>query len=128
MRHWLAVPVALLFLSACATSGTKSSAPSNDRNVITADEIAHSSEHNALALIRVVRPGMLNQRGNTSLSNQDPGIVVFLNGQRFGDVAALEGIETSTISEIRYLSAGQAQSSFGPGYPQGVIVVTSRTK
>ena len=128
MRYWLALPAAMLFLSACATSGAKGSAPSRDRNVITADEIAQSSEHNALNLIRVLRPGMLHQRGNTSLSNRDPGIVVFMNGQRYGDVASLEGIETSTISEIRYLSEGQAQSRFGTGFPQGVIVVTTRTQ
>jgi hypothetical protein len=128
MRHWLAVPAALLLLSACASSGAKASSPTQDRNIITADEIARSSEHNALTLIRTVRPGMLHQRGNTSLSNLDPGIVVFMNGQRYGDVASLEGIETTTIEEIRFLTEGQAQSRFGPGYPQGVILVTTRTQ
>lgn len=145
MRHWLAVPVTLLLLSACATSGTKSAppkqdknvmsasgtksaAPKQDKNVISTDEIVRSAEHNALTLIRAVRPGMLTQRGNTSLSNQDPGIVVFLDEQRYGDVSSLEGIEATTISEIRYFSAAQAQSRFGTGFPQGVILVTSRTQ
>ena len=67
MRYRLSVPVVLLILAACASAGAKGSTPKLDRNVITSDEIARSSEHSALNLIRSLRPGMLNQRGNTSL-------------------------------------------------------------
>lgn len=128
MRYRLAVPIALLLFSACASPGARGSSTRQDRNVITEDEISHSSEHNVYNLIRAVRPGMLTTRGRTSITNQDPGIVVFMNGQRFGDISSLEGVETSTVHEIRYLTAAQAQSRFGTGYPQGVIAVTTRTR
>jgi hypothetical protein len=121
-------PVLFLLLSACASAGTKSSTPRRDRNVITRDEIAKSPEHSALNLIRTLRPGMLNERGKTSIANMDPGIVVFLDGQRYGDVSSLDAMEVTTIEEVRYLTAAQAQSRFGTGYPQGVILVTSRTR
>jgi hypothetical protein len=125
----LVIPALLLLLSACASSGaSKSSGPRRDRNVITREEISSSAEHSALNLIRALRPGMLNDRGKTSISNQDPGIVVFLNDQRYGDLSSLDGIEVNSIEEIRYLSAAQAQQRYGMGYPQGVILVTSRSR
>jgi hypothetical protein len=37
-------------------------------------------------------------------------------------------MEANTVEEIRYLTAAQAQARFGTGYPQGVILVTSRTR
>jgi hypothetical protein len=124
----LVIPALLLLLSACASAGSKSSTERRDRNVITRDEIASSPEHSALNLIRSLRPGMLNERGKTSIANADPGIVIFLDGQRFGDISSLDAMEANTIQEIRYLSAAQAQARFGTGYPQGVILITSRTR
>lgn len=129
MRSLLACfAVALLTLAACASPGVQGSTSKRDRNVITRDEIARSPEHSAYNVIRTLRPGMLNQRGNTSIANLDPGIVVFLDGQRYGDVSSLDAMEAATIEEIRYLSAGEAQARFGTGYPQGVILITSRTR
>lgn len=124
-----AVPVLLLLiLSACASAGANKSGDRRDRYVITREEIAQSPEHSAYNVIRTLRPGMLTQRGNTSIAHQDPGIVVFLDGQRFGDISSLDGMEANTIEEIRYLTAAQAQARFGTGYPQGVILITSRTR
>ena len=120
------VTLAILLLSACATSGAKGTSSRADRNVITAEEISQSTEHNAYNVIRVLRPGMLVTRGNTSITHNDPGIVVFLDGQRFGDLSSLQGIEASSLKEIRYLTASQAQARFGTGYPQGVISLTSK--
>ncbi|HET7553174.1 MAG TPA: hypothetical protein VFK04_17910 [Gemmatimonadaceae bacterium] len=122
------LPVLILLLSACASAGSKSSTERRDRNVITRDEISASPEHSALNLIRSLRPGMLNERGKTSIAHADPGIVIFLDGQRYGDVSSLDAMEVNTIQEIRYLSAAQAQARFGTGYPQGVILITSRTR
>jgi hypothetical protein len=129
MRHPLIVPVALLLVTACASSSAKKSGGERrDRNVITRTEIDQSPEHSALILIRTLRPGMLRDRGKTSIAQPDPGIIVFLNGQRYGDLASLDGIEVSTIQEIRYLDAAEAQQRYGMGYPQGVILITSRSR
>lgn len=129
MRPLLACfAVALFALPACASSGVQRSTSRRDRNVITREEIAQSPEHSVYNVIRTLRPGMLNQRGNTSLANLDPGIVVFLDGQRFGAISSLDGMEASTVEEIRYLGAAEAQARYGTGYPQGVILITSRTR
>ncbi len=123
------IPTLILLLTACASSGAKgSSEQRRDRNVITREEISQSPEHNALNMIRSLRPGMLTERGKTSIAQQDPGIVVFLDGQRYGDISSLDGLEVNTIDEVRYLNAAQAQSRFGTGFPQGVILITSRTR
>lgn len=124
----LLVPGILLLLSACASAGAKGSTQRRDRDVITREEIAASPEHSALNLIRTLRPGMLADRGKTSIAHQDPGIMVFLNDQRYGDLSSLDGIEVNSIQEIRFLNAAQAQQRYGMGYPQGVILVTSRTR
>ncbi len=128
MRHPLLLPIALLLVTACASSGTNKSGQRRDRNVITRAEIDQSPEHSALTLIRTLRPGMLSDRGKTSIAQQDPGIIVFLNGQRYGDLSSLDAIEVSTIQEIRFLDAAQAQQRYGMGYPQGVILITGRTR
>ena len=124
----LVIPAILLFLSACASAGAKGSGQRRDRDVISREEIAASPEHSALNLIRTLRPGMLADRGKTSIAHQDPGIVVFLNDQRYGDLSSLDALEVNSIQEIRFLSAAQAQQRYGMGYPQGVILVTSRTR
>lgn len=126
--HRFVIPALLLIVSACASSGANKSGERRDRNVITRAEIEQSPEHSALALVRNLRPGMLNDRGRTSIAQRDPGIVVFLNDQRYGDLSSLDGIEVNTIEEIRFLNAAQAQQRYGMGYPQGVILVTSRTR
>lgn len=124
----LIIPTILLLLSACASAGAKGTSQRRDRDVITREEIAASPEHSALNLIRTLRPGMLVDRGKTSIAHQDPGIVVFLNGQRYGDLSSLDALEVNSIQEIRFLSAAEAQQRYGMGYPQGVILVTSRSR
>lgn len=129
MRYPLIIPVALLLVAACASSSAnKSGGGRRDRNVITRAEIDQSPEHSALTLIRTLRPGMLRDRGKTSIAQPDPGIIVFLNGQRYGDIGSLEGMEVSNIEEIRFLDAAEAQQRYGMGYPQGVILITSRSR
>jgi hypothetical protein len=57
---------------------------------------------------------------------EDPGIVVYLDRQRYGRVEALREIPTATIEEIRFLNVTEANSQFGMGHPHGVIQVILR--
>lgn len=122
------VVCAAVLLTACASAHTAGpSSSGKQRNLITADEIANSHERNAYELIQALRPSMLTNRGPTSLSNRsDGGIAVFLDDQRFGDLASLAQIPASDVREIRFLSAGEAQARWGTGYPSGVIQVVSK--
>jgi hypothetical protein len=62
--------------------------------------------------------------GNRAL--EDPGILVYLDRQRYGRVEALREIPTATIEEIRFLNVTEANSQFGMGHPHGVIQVILR--
>jgi hypothetical protein len=57
---------------------------------------------------------------------EDPGVVVYLDRQRYGGLQALREIPIATIEEIRFLNVGEANNLFGMGHPHGVIQVISR--
>lgn len=113
--------VALLLLCACASAAHSPSARGSNPRLITADEIAQSHQTNAYTVIQSLRPNMLSSRGQTSIHGDDPGVVVFVNGSRFGDVSRLETIAAPDIAEIRALTASEAEYRYGPGFPDGVI-------
>jgi hypothetical protein len=130
MRRRIAIPLLMLMLAGCASAGGKEtssspSKPNRDRNLITAAEIDASHESSAYLLIQALRPNMLVARGSTSITLQDPGVVVFLDNQRFGNVESLKSMQPTNIAEIRYLSPSEAQSRWGLGFPQGVIHITT---
>jgi hypothetical protein len=68
---------------------------------------------------------MLVNRGRTSISGAEPGVIVYLDERLFGGVSMLRELAVNTIYEIRYLSATEAQQKWGPGHLQGVISVRS---
>jgi hypothetical protein len=72
------------------------------------------------------------ERGETSSSTggrqapEDPGILVYIDRQRYGRVQTLREIPIATVEEIRFLSASEANSLLGMGHPHGVIQVISK--
>jgi hypothetical protein len=54
---------------------------------------------------------------------EDPGILVYLDRQRYGPVQTLREIPIATVEEIRFLNAGEANNLFGMGHPHGVIQI-----
>jgi len=127
MHVRIGVCLLALFLGACASTGgarPPAGASHRDPNVITSDELATVHERNTYELVQVLRPGMLTKRGATSIATGDVGIMVFLDNQRFGDVNSLRQLPTAGIREIRYLSPGEAQARWGPGYTAGVIAIS----
>lgn len=72
-----------------------------------------------------------SERGEASptarRSAEDPGIVVYLDRQRYGGLQTLREIPIATVEEIRFLNVGEANSLFGMGHPHGVIqIITKR--
>ena len=63
---------------------------------------------------------------SASRAAQDPGILVYLDGQRYGAVETLREIPIATVEEIRFLNAGEANSLFGMGHPHGIIQIVSK--
>jgi hypothetical protein len=62
----------------------------------------------------------------TTRTAEDPGVVVYLERQRYGRVDTLREIPIATVEEIRFLNVGEANSQFGMGHPHGVIQVILR--
>jgi hypothetical protein len=56
----------------------------------------------------------------------DPGILVYLDRQRYGGLQTLREIPIATVEEIRFLNVAEANSQFGMGHPHGVIQIISR--
>jgi hypothetical protein len=67
-----------------------------------------------------------SQRARGPAPPEDPGIVVYLDQQRYGGVQTLREIPVGSIEEIRFLNVGEANSLFGMGHPHGVIQIISR--
>jgi hypothetical protein len=57
---------------------------------------------------------------------EDPGILVYLDRQRYGGMQTLREIPIATVEEIRFLNVGEANSLFGMGHPHGVIQIITR--
>lgn len=130
-----------------ATAQAGVSAPrSGNPFVLTSAEIAASPGLlNAYAAVEALRPHFLRARGMGSQPNtsgapgatpprtrrsaapEDPGIVVYLDRQRYGRLETLRELSVASIQEIRFLNVGEATSLFGIGHPHGAIqVITKR--
>lgn len=124
------VAIATLLTLACSSSGRSSSglpSQSNARNrgaVISAEELATTSELDAYDAVRRLRPMWLRTRGPVSLSLQgQAGIRVYVNGSRLGQLQMLKTFRATDIESITYLSAPEATTRFGIDHSDGAIMV-----
>jgi hypothetical protein len=71
--------------------------------------------------------GRAEDAPSAARSAEDPGILVYLDRQRYGALQTLREIPIAMVDEIRFLNVGEANSLFGMGHPHGVIqIVTKR--
>jgi len=121
----------------CSSGGSTSAgtgaprAPSRQQDVITEAEIASRAGEasNALQIVQKLRPQMLRGRGrfspaDSSDSSTIPRVVV--DDVAYGAVETLANLNATGIREIRFLSAADATTRWGTGYPGGVILVTMK--
>ncbi len=127
------IATAVLLTFACSSSGRSSSdgsSRSNARNrgaVITAEELATTSELNAYDAVRRLRPMWLRMRGPVSLSLQErAGVRIYVNGTRRGQIDELRAFQATDIESITYLSAPEATTRFGIDHSDGAILVVLR--
>ena len=121
----LAVLVLLVAATACA--GTPRTTGGGNRNLITRTEINESRANTAYEVVQQLRPDFLRGRvsGTTVGANDLP--VVYLDGTRLGDLEQLRSIPAAIILTIQLISASDATTRWGTGYPGGVIEVKTRT-
>lgn len=125
MRTLAIAAAALLTLGACA--GKPRHVTPQDRNLITADEIAKSNATNAYEAVERLRPAFLRTRGSQSLQNQEPPTpMIYIDGMRYGPLQTLSSIPAIGIVSIQYLSAIEATQRFGFGNEGGAIMITTK--
>jgi hypothetical protein len=106
-------------------------APSRQADVITEAEIASRAAEasNALQVVQKLRPQMLRGRGKFSPADSSeagslPRVVV--DDVSYGTIENLSNLNASAVKEIRFISAADATTRWGTGYPGGVILVTMK--
>ena len=126
-----------LVVSACATTGsyerttragTRARSAPRDLQVLTAAEIAASSDMLTLDAVRHLRPHFLrgSTRGLTVSSR--PEIAVYIDGVYAGDVSLLNTVPLSEVHEIRFAQPHDAWYDFGNSCrcTDGALLVRTR--
>jgi len=135
MKHtvWTAALAMAFVLTGCGASSGTSSA-TEDRDVLTAAEIATTAATNAYDAISMKRPWFLQSRGPRSLGQPEPPEpgqttefpVVYVNRMYYGDLESLRLIPVQQISIIRFLDSNAATMEFGAGHTGGIILITTK--
>ncbi len=119
----------LVAVAACGKHQDGSGPPPSNAPLLGEEEILATKAANMYDAVRVRRPLWLQRSGArpTSLTGTAPEVVVYLDGQWFGDgPQALGRLLTSSVRYAEYLSPSEAQARFGVGHLAGVINVRSR--
>jgi len=115
----------------CAAAGSApaGSAPGGNPDLITAEQLRDPavSFMSADAAIRFLRPRWLRSRSGT-LAGGRVFAYVFLNGGPFGNIRTLRSLPVAEMREVRFISGSDATTTYGTGYPGGVIAITSRRR
>jgi hypothetical protein len=99
----------------------------SNRNLITREQLEAMPSTTARDVIDRLHRDWLRGRGGTIQSAT--GRVypkVFVDSRPYGEIDVLYGFGTETIEEIRYISASDATTRFGTGYPGGIINLIMR--
>jgi len=119
----LAGLLSLLLIGACASGGAEGR-ERRSANLISAEELADApTMGDAWEVIELLRPNWLRGRGGRGATP-----VVFINGQRFGDLSSLRGLPTADLESVRYINARDATVRYGTGYPGGIIDLRTRRR
>jgi len=121
--------MAVVAVLGCAASAPVTSGAPRRGNLLTGDEIAaaHADINTAYDAIARLRPNWLASHGVTSGINNGAGTefaLVFVDGQRYGDLNSLRGIPAYHVGDLRYYDVTEAGARFGiRGGSSGAIEV-----
>lgn len=121
---------AVVALSACASSGSAGSGR-HSSDQVTYAEIASSSATNAYALIERLRPNWLRTPGIGSIGGgvRSQVVLVYLDGNRLGDIGSLRALSVDGIKSMQWLDAARAAtvlSGIGSDAIAGAIVIKTQ--
>ena len=130
-------------LACAAAAGAQN--PTRNSNQIVREELQGAQAANAYELIQALRPQWLREKGHETIRTQqverpngrgrievattsaEPGIIVYINDSRFGDVDALHDIPVTGLGSLEFISPTKATLRWGSGHTKGVIVVHPAT-
>ena len=130
----------LVMAAAVSLLPAAAEAQKKDRNLITREEIITSAQKDGdlYQAIRSLRSHFLNKpRGQRTMDVQRGGPtgmqvgtsaalepIVYLNGNKLGELNLLKNILAADVFEVRYLDPARAQDEFGVDAAGGAVVVT----
>lgn len=130
----------VLVMAAAVALVPVAQAQKKDRNLITREEIISSAQKDGdlYQAIRSLRSHFLNTpRGQRTMNVERGGPtgmqvgtskplepIVYLNGNKLGELNLLKNILASDVFEVRYLDPARAQDEFGADAAGGAVVVT----
>jgi hypothetical protein len=123
--------IAVAGIVGCAATAGRSDPTSvtSKANFLSAEDIAsaYADARSAYDAIARLRPAWLAARGVTSLVAGGAGTdfaVVFVDGQRYGDLQSLRQIQAYQVGSAQYYDVTQAGANFGiRGGSSGVIEI-----
>lgn len=125
MRRTLtALAAGLIFAAGCSKAST-TQGPRSSSNVITRQEIETVVDMNLYDAIQRLRPSFFRARATatTGSGSSNPYPVVFVDGQRRGNLEYLRAIPSREVAEVRYISAVDATTRYGMNVEAGVLDV-----
>lgn len=118
------IPVMVAGCKSVSEGGGSSSFPHDRITLAEMEELADISALNARQTIQRLRPRWLRPRSSSLRARYLP--VVFQDGVKMGDLGNLERVQAWQLQEIQHLSAGDATSRYGTGYPGGIILLVTK--
>ena len=135
MRRSLRHAVLLLTLLAaqgCGASGggasTGQSRPRARADLITLEEMQRAQFSNAHELVTALRPRWLHGRGDDTILGEPAEVQVVMDGVKLGGVGALRNVTVAGIGYLQFFDPMTAASRWGPGFQNGAIYISSRTR
>jgi len=123
MRCLIYLLLIAAFIIACAPTKEMGSTRGS-RYIITAEEIAATSANNAYEAIQLLRPNLLNRDVRRSVDMYSTaGVVVYVQGAKYGDKESLKTISVLEIAQIKYLPKSEATMRFGSGHAGGAFLI-----
>jgi hypothetical protein len=126
MRYFIYLILIAVFIISCATTKEMGSAKGS-RYIITAEEIAATSANNAYEAIKLLRPNLLDRDVRRSVDMYSAaGVVVYVQGAKYGDKESLKTISALEIAQIKYLPKSEATMRFGSDHAGGAFLIKLR--
>ncbi len=126
-RSFVLIVLSVVFPSACASRlPGESRGVSRGSGTITREDLAALAQFNAFQVVRRLRPQWLRTRGAANFGGEQLRPIVFVDRNERGELRELELIPAADVERISFMSARDATTRFGAGYPGGVIEVISR--